>query len=261
MMSVIITIITMIIMLAMFPHNAAAWGSAAHMFVANSLIEDSSNMLNMSALIFSNLDAFLYGNIAPDLTIGKKYCNPDYHSHNWNTAFNIMEKADSDRKKVFALGYLSHLAADVAIHRYYINPKVENRLLSSAMHSIIEIKADMMLSAKYSKQVKFTLRNLHYDLDKLLKCTICNTLFSFETSKFIFKESALLFPTHKHLTKEAFLFSENKLYSYLALSVGFAEDVLSKGKASSIVSISPVIGRPVNKLFRKIYSKKKIQHS
>ncbi len=253
-MRVIITIIIIAAMLTLFPSDAAAWGSAAHMFVTGSLIGDYSNAIgSLSALIYSNLDAFMYGSIAPDLTIGKKYCNPIYHSHNWNTAFKLMEKVNSSSEKIFVLGYFSHLAADVAIHQYFIKPKLENRLLSSAMHSIIEIKADMMLPAIYSKQVKSVLHNRHHDLDKLLKSTIRSTLFSFETSKFIFKESALLFPTHKYLTEKGFLFNEKELYRYLALSIEFAKDILIRGKLSPVASISPIIGRPANKLFRKIY--------
>ena len=56
---------------------------------------------------------FLYGSIAADSSIAKKYAPVGRHCHSWNVGLEIRERARADeRLKAFALGYLAHLAAE-----------------------------------------------------------------------------------------------------------------------------------------------------
>ncbi len=246
--SVIIGII-LAVLIFFDAQNAAAWGSAAHLFIANNLINDYLGQLGkISALLYANIDAFFYGNLAPDITIGKKYCNPLNHCHNWILAFSLLEKACGNREKAFVYGYFSHIASDVAAHQYFIRPKLKkNRFTSEILHSIIESKAELMLPSRYTILSKAVINKKYPDLDKLLKSSLYDTLFSFSTSKFLFRQTVNLFPSHEYSSKIGNLFSKKELYNYLALSIDFTKDILINGNRSAILSKTAVISKPAHR--------------
>jgi len=231
--------------------DAAAWGSAAHLFVASNLINDYLEQLGrISLLLYSNIDAFFYGNIAPDITVGKKFCNPLNHCHNWNVPFLLLKKSIGTREKAFAYGYFSHIAADVAAHQYFIKSKLKkSRFASEILHSVIESEAELMLPSKYTSLSKFVINGKYPDLDKLLKSSLQNTLFSFSTSKFIFKRTVNLFPAREYNMGR--LFSKGELYDYLDLSIDFAKDVLVNGYRSEVLSETAIIDKPM-RMFVKV---------
>ena len=55
---------------------------------------------------------FLYGSIAADTSIAKKYAPVGRHCHSWNVGMEIYDGARDDPLRAFGLGYLAHLAAD-----------------------------------------------------------------------------------------------------------------------------------------------------
>ena len=55
---------------------------------------------------------FLYGSIAADTSIAKKYAAVGRHSHSWTVGFDILDRARDDALKAFSYGYLAHLAAE-----------------------------------------------------------------------------------------------------------------------------------------------------
>src|SRR5690606_13656235 len=63
---------------------------------------------------------FLYGNIAADTTMAKKFAPADRHSHHWHVGREVHDLAPTDALAAFGLGYLAHLAADVVAHNFYI---------------------------------------------------------------------------------------------------------------------------------------------
>src|SRR5689334_24733800 len=63
---------------------------------------------------------FLYGSIAADTSIAKKYAAAGRHCHAWHVGFEIHDAAPEGRLRAFGLGYLAHLAADAVAHNYFV---------------------------------------------------------------------------------------------------------------------------------------------
>ena len=63
---------------------------------------------------------FLYGSIAADTSIAKKYAPVGRHCHSWNVGMEIFDRARGDALRAFGLGYLAHLAADSVAHNYFV---------------------------------------------------------------------------------------------------------------------------------------------
>ena len=63
---------------------------------------------------------FLYGSIAADTSIAKKYAAAGRHCHSWTVGLEIHDGAPDEPLHAFALGYLAHLAADTVAHNYFV---------------------------------------------------------------------------------------------------------------------------------------------
>ena len=138
---------------------------------------------------------YLYGNISADIVIGKKYAGKLKNCHNWNVGFKVFDKASSPSQKAFALGYLSHLAADTIAHNYYIP---ERMILSfsarTLRHTYWELRFGSFVKREIWQLPKMIAKDVHRDNDKLLKSVFeNNNLLSFKTNKTIFS-SMLLIP-------------------------------------------------------------------
>ena len=66
----------------------------------------------------------LYGSIAADTSIAKKYAPAGRHCHAWNVGQEIFERAHDEPLRAFALGYLAHLAADVVMFPELDDPQL-----------------------------------------------------------------------------------------------------------------------------------------
>ncbi|MEE9165389.1 MAG: zinc dependent phospholipase C family protein, partial [Nitrospinota bacterium] len=103
------------------PENAFAWGVGLH-------ITQGTYILKHLSLIAPNivviLEAFpydyLYGCISADIFIGKGVKKRWDHCHNWTLAKKMLLRADSNCTTAFVYGYLSHLAADIISHNFYV---------------------------------------------------------------------------------------------------------------------------------------------
>ncbi len=65
-------------------------------------------------------DSFLYGTFVADAVLGKNLSRYANHCHNWDVAFQMLEEARSERLVSLSWGFLSHLAADVVAHNYFV---------------------------------------------------------------------------------------------------------------------------------------------
>ncbi len=132
---------------ALFPADALAWGPGVHIAAANWLLSNTAALSPLAAhLISSHREAFLYGSLSADIFIGKGCAVRPGHSHNWETGLRLWDATRGKRLKAFALGYLSHLAADIVAHNNYVPA-----MLSAApgagkfSHVYIEAQADRMV--------------------------------------------------------------------------------------------------------------------
>ncbi len=107
--------------LLLFPDVLHAWTPGTHIYLGETVL---ANLQQLPGPVVDLLRAYpfdyLYGNIAADTSIAKKYAPVGRHCHAWHVGQEIYDLADNDRLRAFGLGYLSHLAADVIAHNFYV---------------------------------------------------------------------------------------------------------------------------------------------
>src|SRR5205807_2512521 len=110
-----------LVAVALFPSVAHAWTPGTHIYLGESVL---ANLHQLPARAADLLRAFpydfLYGNIAADTSIAKKYAPVGRHCHAWHVGQEIFDLAHSDPLRAFGLGYLSHLAADSVAHNFFV---------------------------------------------------------------------------------------------------------------------------------------------
>ena len=109
------------IAVALFPVDALAWGGGIHLQLGAQLLADPGLLSGpVSALLAAHPLDFLYGCLAPDITVGKKYTHYLLNCHRWGIGRTLLKNAETDRQRACAYGYLCHLAADTVAHNYYV---------------------------------------------------------------------------------------------------------------------------------------------
>ncbi len=114
-------LLTAMLCLALVPSDAWAWTPGTHVFLGDLLLRHLALVPpSLGLLLRRHPDDFLYGSIAADTSIAKKYADVGRHCHHWPVGLEIHDRADTDALKAFALGYLAHLAADVVAHNWFV---------------------------------------------------------------------------------------------------------------------------------------------
>jgi hypothetical protein len=110
------------ILLYFLPEQAFAFGPLVHLKLAEEILRERHFFPDFVRIALSASPlAYLYGSFLADLILGKSFFVSDReHSHSWEVGFQLLEKAESLEQKSFALGYLSHLAADTVAHNYFV---------------------------------------------------------------------------------------------------------------------------------------------
>jgi hypothetical protein len=171
------------------PSIALAWGPATHLELGTSLLSALPLLPPaVRSLLKRYPDDFLYGNISADIVVAKNMTEELKHCHNWSFGFKLLKLADSDSKRSFAYGYLSHLAADTVAHNNFI-PEMMVRSFSSRIHRHIywEMRFDTLADKDVWHLPKRMEKKVHRDNDLLLSKTLEGTLLSFPTNKTIFQ--------------------------------------------------------------------------
>jgi hypothetical protein len=177
-------------LLFFLPDTAWAFGPATHAFLSDQLLNSLWLLPPAVAdLIRVYPQSFIYGSLAADISLAKKYVPAGRHCHHWHIGEEIFSAADNDRLQAVALGYLSHLAADTIAHNYFVPRRL---LLTSSTralgHSYWEARLDMYLgepSARLARSV--VLDYDHSEADTLFDRVLSGTIFSFETNRRIFR--------------------------------------------------------------------------
>jgi hypothetical protein len=129
---------------ALLPDQALAWGPGVHLALGNAVLSNLGCLPPLLAAILSrHREAFLYGSLSADIFIGKGTRIKPGHSHNWVTGFKLLKSADDMRVAAYAYGYLTHLAADVVAHNYFVpNALAAMKSGSKLSHVYVEAQAD-----------------------------------------------------------------------------------------------------------------------
>jgi hypothetical protein len=178
-------------LLLLLPETALAWGPATHVQVGMEVLR-SLNLLptHIAAILAQYPIDFLYGNLAADISLAKKYAQVGRHCHDWRVAREVYAAAgDDDRLRSAILGYMSHLAADTLAHNSFV-PRM--LLLTSSTralgHSYWEHRMDSDVGAEYSQLARWIVTRFdHSETDALFRRVLSSTLFSFSTNRRIFR--------------------------------------------------------------------------
>lgn len=178
-----------VILLALLPADAHAWTPGTHIFLSETVL---ANLRLLPPVIADLLHHypwdFLYGSIAADTSIAKKYVPPGRHSHFWTVGQEVHDRAESERLRAFGLGYLSHLAADTVAHNFFVPRQLLLTSSGRSMgHSYWESRVEAYLTAAYARKAKQLIVLDHTPADHHLESIISPTLFSVRTNRKIFR--------------------------------------------------------------------------
>lgn len=190
----VMVIILAVLLLLLVPAQAFAWGAGFHLQIGSSVLRNLSSLQPaMAALLSEYPYDFLYGCIAADITIGKKFTHYLLHCHRWPIGLKILSSARSGPQLACAVGYLAHLAADIVAHNYFVPFKIM-RSFSTLTHK--HAYWEMRFESFVDKDVWETGRRVsleHYQVnDAMLREVLSDTIFSFATNKRIFNSILLL---------------------------------------------------------------------
>lgn len=179
------------VLLLATPDAALAWGPATHMWLSVEALRSLDLFpTQVAALLLSHPIDFLYGSLAADISMAKKYAPVGRHCHHWHVAREIEAEAGEDpRLRAAMLGYMTHLAADVVAHNAFV-PRM--LLLTSSTralgHSYWEHRMDADVGSTYSSLARWVVTDFdHSPADRLFRRVLSSTLFSFGTNRRIFR--------------------------------------------------------------------------
>lgn len=178
-----------LLLLILLPDAALAWTPGTHIFLGESVLANLSQLPRQIAdLLRAYPYDFLYGNIAADTSIAKKYAPVGRHCHSWHVGREIFDRAESDGLRSFGLGYLAHLAADCVAHNFYVPRQLLVTSTTIALgHSYWESRFETHLGEQYARTAMDVIRMDHTGADTLLDRVLAPTIFSVRTSRRLFR--------------------------------------------------------------------------
>jgi hypothetical protein len=215
----------------LLPSTAAAWGPATHLEIGIRITENLGILpLALQELLRLHPLDFLYGNIAADIVVGKRFTHYLRHCHRWAVGLEVLGNARKPSQEAFSWGYLTHLAADVVAHNYFVPYKTILSFHTRAMnHAYWEVRFDTYAPDEVWHVPRRLSPKMHVDNDELLKKVLSRTLLSFETNKVIFNSVLLMgkFRKWHDLIRQAMAQSHvaldpERVARYTALSVDAA---------------------------------------
>jgi hypothetical protein len=184
-----IPLLLAVIALCALPSTAWAWTPGTHIFLGEAVLAALAQLpKGIAELLGTYPMEFLYGSIAADTSIAKKYAPVGRHCHSWAVGLEIYDKARDDAIKSFALGYLSHLAADTVAHNFFV-PRyliIASRT-SGVGHSYWESRFETHLGTGYSRRAREVILRDHTRSDDHLDRILSPTIFSTQTNRRLFR--------------------------------------------------------------------------
>ena len=226
-----------VLLLMLTPSVAHAWTPGTHIFLGEAVMRSLTLLPSSIAELLAAFPYdFLYGSIAADTSIAKKYAAAGRHCHSWNVGFEIHDNADSEPLRAFALGYLAHLAADSVAHNYFVPHQLTITSSTAALgHSYWESRFDMHIGERFSRTAKQLILRDHSHSDEHLDRILSPTIFSTPTNRRIFRGMVYVADTESwqrifHLVEEKSRWdlSEREVGRYMVRAFDYIVDLLSR---------------------------------
>lgn len=235
-------------LVALLPSDAHAWTPGTHILLGEAVLRSASLLPPaIAALLHAHPQDFLYGSIAADTSIAKKYARFGRHCHHWSMGFEILERARDEPLQAFAYGYLAHLAADAVAHNFFVPHQLASTASTSALgHSYWESRFETHLGDQFPRRAHDIILLDHARSDEHLDRILSPTIFSTPTNRRIFR--GMVYVTDSDSWQRIFaVLKENSRWDleeadverHLARSYDFVMDFLSRDARSEPYAYDP----------------------
>lgn len=236
------------LLLILIPSDAHAWGGGIHVQLGMKVLENLSLLSPTIATVISAYpDDFLYGCLAADITVGKKYTHYLLNCHRWRMGFSVLERAEHGNQLACAYGYLAHLAADAIAHNVYVPYKIMKSFPTVTMkHAYWEMRFERFVTPETWDRARQVAESNYQANDALLRKVIATTIFSFGTNKRIFNSILLVSRLErwqqvlKTLSDSSrYILQEDDRQEYMTLAEEAIFDLLSNLRSSPYLQADP----------------------
>lgn len=267
------TLLVALFVLVAIPQEAFAWGAGIHLHLGTVALANLDLFRPaVAAVIGAYPNDFLYGCMAADITIGKKFTHYLLHCHRWSMGMKILEEAGPEPQQACAYGYLSHLAADTVAHNYYVPMKTMESFSSLTLkHAYWEMRFETLVDREIWATGNMVAREHFAANDRMLRRVLSDTLFSFGTNKRIFNSILLVSRLEKWQQvlqtindTSRFPLEESEKSEFLSLAQEAVFDILKNGVDARYFRADPTGERAlataeaVRKNLRLLYRSNKI---
>ena len=239
-----------VLLVLVLPGEAWAFGPATHVFLGQHLLE-SLHLLPpaMAEILRRHPRSFLYGSIAADISLAKKYVPAGRHCHYWHVGEEIFTRAQSEQLQAVGLGYLSHLAADTIAHNFFVPRQFVITSSTKALgHAYWEHRLDVQLGERYTSLAREVIMNFdHSAADALFDEILSRTIFSFNTNLRIFRGMIHVQDNDRWhavferlIEKSRWDLSDDTIERYMVTSFDYVVDYLLRRRASNPAALDPV---------------------
>ncbi len=243
-----IYLLFLVLAIVCFPFQAYAWGGGIHLQAGLSVLSALETLpVGIAAILAAHPSDYLYGSIAADIIVGKKYTHYMLNCHRWRIGQKVLQAARTNSEKACAYGYLSHLAADAIAHNYYVPYKIMRSFATMTMkHTYWEMRFETFVEKDVWARAHDVCSSDQRGNDTLLRSVLTNTIFSFGTNKRIFN-SIMLLSRLERWQKVMQTLSNNSRYAlaeedrdeYLRLTEEAVFDMLRHQQESQMLKIDP----------------------
>ena len=233
---------------ALTPATAYAWTPGTHIFLGEAIMRSLALLPSSIAGIISAFPYdFLYGSIAADTSIAKKYAAAGRHCHSWAVGLEIYEEAKPEPMRAFGLGYLAHLAADTVAHNYFVPHQLAVTSTTSALgHSYWESRIDTHVGERFSRRAREIILLDHSASDGHLDRILSPTIFSTPTNRRIFRGMVYVTDTESWQRifqmvseKSRWDLPQNEVEAYMTRSYEYIIDLFNRFDSSEPFTLDP----------------------
>jgi hypothetical protein len=234
--------------LVVAPAVAHAWTPGTHVFLGEAVMRSLALLPPAIAELLREFPYdFLYGSIAADTSIAKKYAPAGRHCHSWNVGMEILDGARDEPLRAFGLGYLAHLAADAVAHNYFVPKQLAVTSSTSGLgHSYWESRFETHLGTECARRARELILIDHSRSDGLLDRVLSPTIFSTPTNRRIFRGMVIVADNESwqrifQLMKDASRWdlADDDVARYVARSYDFVIDLLRRMDRADPFQLDP----------------------
>ncbi|MCF8107574.1 MAG: zinc dependent phospholipase C family protein [Desulfohalobiaceae bacterium] len=228
--------------------DALAWGPGVHLALGNHLIASLQHLsCGIAAVLSAHPNSFLYGCLSADILVGKGKKLSPTHCHSWDAGLRLLHSVREDALKAYVYGYLTHLAADVIAHNYYVPNMLQlGKGKGKLSHVYIEMQADRNIC--YNKaELKTIMGNAQKHADKLLIGILQKPRFVFSLKKGLYRSGVALSRKQACGSSLDYLAQKSKDRDFpeyqdemIALSIQLAVDCLHNLNRSVVMNFDPM---------------------